>query len=354
MNLQNHIPTEAIQLLRSLIATPSFSGEEQATAKLIHSFLLARGLSPIRQQNNVWVRNTHFDPDKKTILLCSHHDTVKPSLAYTHNPFVPMERDGKLYGLGSNDAGAALVSLTAAFMFFSEQKNLRYNLLLAAVAEEEVSGPNGISSILPEIGAIDFAIVGEPTQMQMAIAEKGLLVIDCEIKGKSGHAARDEGDNAILKAMRDIEWLGSYQFKKNSPLLGPVKMSVTMIQSGTQHNVIPERCTFTVDIRVNEQYTHEEILEIIQSNIVATVTARSTRLRSTEIAKTHPIVQAGLKQNLSIFGSSTLSDKALMPFPALKIGPGDSARSHTADEFIYLSELEEGIDTYIQLLKELL
>lgn len=354
MSTLNTLHAEALQLLRSLIATPSLSGEEQATAKLIHSFLLARGLSPMRQRNNVWVGNTYFDPAKKTILLCSHHDTVKASAAYTHNPFLPLEQDGKLYGLGSNDAGASLVSLIASFLFFCEQKQLRYNLVLAAVAEEEISGPNGISALLPELPHIDFALVGEPTQMQMAVAEKGLLVVDCTALGKSGHAAREEGENAILKAVRDIEWFRNYTFSKASPLLGPVKMSVTMIHAGSQHNVIPEHCQFTVDIRINELYTHEEILEIIRSHIDASVSPRSTRLKSSSIPESHPIVQAGLKHGLTIFGSSTLSDKALMPFPALKIGPGDSARSHTADEYIHLSELYTGIDTYIQLLKEIL
>lgn len=354
MNTLSTLHTDAVQLLRTLIATPSFSGEEQATARLIHSFLLTRGLSPMRLRNNVWVRNKHFDPQKKNILLCSHHDTVKPSKAYTHNPYAPIEDDGKLYGLGSNDAGAALVSLIASFLFFCEEKELQYNLILAAVAEEEISGPNGITALLPELGNIDCALVGEPTQMQMAVAEKGLLVIDCCSIGKSGHAAREEGENAILKAMRDIEWFRNYAFDKVSPLLGPVKMSVTMIQAGSQHNVVPELCQFTVDIRINECYTHEEVLEIIRSHVDAQVSPRSMRLRSSSISETHPIVQAGLKRELRLFGSSTLSDKALMPFPALKIGPGDSARSHTADEYIQLSELYHGIDTYIQLLKEIL
>lgn len=354
MNDTAHLQAEAIQLLRTLISMPSFSGEEQGTAKLIQSFLQSRGCSPKRLQNNVWAQNRHFDPKKKTILLCSHHDTVRPSKEYTVNPFLPLEQDGKLYGLGSNDAGASLVSLVAAFLHFCDQDTLRYNLIVALVAEEEISGMNGISALIPDLPPIDCALVGEPTQMHMAVAEKGLLVIDCETLGKSGHAARDEGINSIYKAMQDIEWFRNFRFEKTSELLGPVKMNVTMIQSGSQHNVVPERCSFTVDIRVNDCYTHDEVLTIIQEQVQAQVNPRSMRLKSSAIDEGHPIVVAGKKMGLPVFGSSTLSDKALMPFPALKIGPGDSARSHTADEFVYVKEIEEGIQTYIQLLKEIL
>lgn len=354
MNSIAQLQADSLQLLRSLIATPSFSGEEQGTAKLIQNFLQTRGLVPQRLKNNVWAQHPGFDPSKKTILLCSHHDTVRPSKEYTVNPFMPLEKEGRLFGLGSNDAGASLAALIASFLYFCEQKSLQYNLIIAAVAEEEISGINGISALLPELPPIDFAIVGEPTQMQMAVAEKGLLVIDCESTGKSGHAARDEGDNSIYKAIRDVEWLRTFQFEKVSTLLGPVKMSVTMIQAGTQHNVVPEHCKFTVDIRVNDCYTHQEILKIIREHVDATVTPRSTRLKSSSISDEHPLVAAGIKLGLNAFGSSTLSDKALMPFPALKIGPGDSARSHTADEFIYIEEFEKGIETYVHLLKEIL
>jgi acetylornithine deacetylase len=255
--------------------------------------------------------------------------------------------------LGSNDAGGCLVSLTATFLHFYEQKNLKYNLVLAATAEEEISGKNGIEILLQHLPKIDFAIVGEPTQLNMAVAEKGLLVLDCTSYGIAGHAAREEGDNAIYNAIKDIEWFRTYKFNKVSELLGPMKMSVTIINAGSQHNVIPSECKFTVDVRVNELYTFEEVLEIINQNVECDVQPRSVRLRSSSIALNHLLVQAGIKLGRKYFGSPTTSDKALMPFPALKIGPGDSARSHTADEFIYVDEIKEGIELYIALLNEL-
>jgi acetylornithine deacetylase len=353
MKQTDDLLTQAKHLLRSLIAIPSFSKEEQGTADLLCQFLSAAGVGFERMHNNVWARCRHFDTNKRTILLCSHHDTVRPSKEYTRNPFLPTEADGKLYGLGSNDAGASLVALLVTFLYFTESDSLPYNLIFTAVAEEEISGINGISALLPELGPIDCAIVGEPTNMQMAIAEKGLLVLDCEAKGASGHAARDEGENAIYKAMQDIEQLRAYEFPKTSPLLGPVKMSITMIQAGMQHNVIPDRCRFTVDIRVNDCYTHEEIIELVRANIQSEVQPRSLRLKATRIEEAHPLVVAGKALGLCTFGSATLSDKALMPFPCLKIGPGDSLRSHTADEFIYLKELKSGIVQYIELLKQL-
>jgi acetylornithine deacetylase len=345
---------DAVLLLSNLIATPSFSREEAATADIIQSFLLDKGIIARRTINNVWAVNKHFNDDLPTILLNSHHDTVKPNKDYTNDPFAPLILDDKLYGLGSNDAGGCLVSLIATFLYFYNREGLKYNLVIAASAEEEISGVNGIEHLLKELGQIDAAIVGEPTLMDMAIAEKGLMVVDCTAHGRSGHAARDEGDNAIYKAMKDMEWFRSYSFEKVSPLLGPVKMSVTMVNAGTQHNVVPATCTFTVDIRINECYTHEEILEIIKAHVGYDVTPRSTRLRSTVIAETHPLVQAGLSLDKVTYGSATMSDKALMPFPALKMGPGDSARSHMADEYINLIEIKEGIETYIQLLNTIL
>lgn len=345
--------TVAVDLLKQLIAIPSFSREEQGTAQLLLGFFQGKGIPAFRQENNVWARNKYFNPELPTLLLNSHHDTVRPDKQYTLDPFKPMEQDGKLYGLGSNDAGGCLVALLATFLHFYDRTDLKYNLVIAATAEEEISGAGGIEALLPKLGKIDSAIVGEPTLMEMAVAEKGLLVVDCVVTGRAGHAAREEGENAIYKAMQDIEWFRTFQFPDQTSLLGPVKMSVTMINAGIQHNVVPAQCNFTVDIRVNECYTHEAILEIIRSSVSCEVSPRSTRLRSTSIPETHPLVQAGKSLGLSSYGSATLSDKALMPFPALKIGPGDSARSHTADEFIYLDEIRSGIQTYIALIDQL-
>jgi|SRR5271156_4912016 len=345
---------EAVSLLKQLIACPSFSREENNTATIIESFLRSKEVETNRLVNNVWAVNKYYDTTKPSILLNSHHDTVKPNKDYTNNPFNSFTTDGKLFGLGSNDAGGCLVSLIAAFLYFYDHKDLKYNLVLAATAEEEISGINGITALLPVLGVFDAAIVGEPTLMQMAVAEKGLMVLDCTAHGSSGHAARDEGDNAIYKALDDIAWIRNYQFPKVSPFLGPVKMSATIINAGTQHNVVPALCTFTVDVRINECYTHEEILQIVQQNIQSEVVPRSMRLRSTSIAADHPLVISGTALGLSSFGSATLSDKSLMPFPALKLGPGDSARSHMADEYIFLHEIPHGIDIYIQLLKNIL
>jgi acetylornithine deacetylase len=344
---------EAVDLLKQLIAIPSFSREEQGTAQAILTFLQGRGIPATRKVNNVWARNRYYDPAKPTLLLNSHHDTVRPDKQYTLDPFHPVVEDGKLYGLGSNDAGGCLVALLATFLYFYEKKDLKYNIVIAASAEEEISGAGGIELLIPELGNIDCAIVGEPTLMEMAVAEKGLLVLDCVVEGKAGHAARSEGENAIYKAIQDIQWFSNYQFPEVSALLGPVKMSVTMINAGIQHNMVPALCNFTVDIRLNECYTHEAILEIIRSHVTCKVTPRSTRLRSTAIAPDHPLVTAGKGLGLKSFGSATLSDKALMPFPALKIGPGDSARSHTANEFIFLEEIKTGIATYVSLLEKM-
>lgn len=343
---------DAIDLLKKLIETPSFSKEEDATASLIRNFLNQRGITCFRKGNNVWAFNQHYHSDKPTILLNSHHDTVKPNQGYTRDPFLPEVIDGKLYGLGSNDAGGSLVSLISTFIFFYKQENLKYNIVLACTAEEENSGTGGIESIIADLGNLDLAIVGEPTQMHLAIAEKGLLVLDCIGKGQSGHAAREEGDNAIYKALPDINWFRTYQFPKVSEALGPMKMSVTMIQSGTQHNVVPDTCQFTVDVRVTDAYTHEEVLEIIRENVRCETKPRSMRMRSSSISFEHPLVQAGIQLGRKSYGSPTTSDQALIPVTSLKLGPGDSARSHTADEFIYVQEIVEGVELYVKILEE--
>jgi len=349
------LQTEALGLLKQLIATPSFSKEEDNIADLIDEFLDRKGIKTRVHLNNIWARNKFYDENKPTILLNSHHDTVKPNKGYTLDPFIPVERDGKLFGLGSNDAGGALVSLIAVFLYFNDKPDLKYNLAIAATAEEEISGNNGIEALLPHLGNIDCGIVGEPTEMQMAVAEKGLMVLDCTAHGKAGHAARNEGENAVYKAVKDIEWLSSYQFPKVSPLLGPVNMTVTVIETENKaHNVVPPQCKYVVDTRVNELYTFEEVLETIRANVTSEIRPRSTRLRSSAIALDHPLVKAGLALGRNYYGSPTTSDKALMPFPTLKMGPGDSARSHTADEYIYIDEIKEGIEMYAALLGKLL
>jgi acetylornithine deacetylase len=349
------LQANAIDLLKQLIATPSFSKEEDNSSALIKIFLETHGVKTEQSLYNIWAKNKYFDASKPTILLNSHHDTVKPNKGYSLDPFAAIEKDGKLFGLGSNDAGGSLVSLIATFLYFYEKEDLKYNIILAATAEEEISGHNGIEVLLPQLGKIDFGIVGEPTQMQMAVAEKGLMVLDCIANGKAGHAAREEGDNAIYKAITDIEWFSSFKFEKVSDLLGPNKLSVTVIETDNKaHNVVPAQCKFVVDCRVNELYSFEEMLAVIKSNVQSEIKPRSTRLRSSAIALGHPLVKAGLKIGRSYYGSPTTSDKALMQFPSLKIGPGDSARSHTADEFIYIDEIKEGIQLYIQLLNEIL
>ena len=344
------ITDQAIDLLRKLIKTPSFSKEEKVTGDLLEKFFREKAIPTQRLKNNIWATNRYFDPAKPTVLLNSHHDTVKPNPSWALNPFEPLEHDGKLFGLGSNDAGGCLVSLIATFCHFYEQPNLRYNLVMAATAEEEISGRDGLELILPLLPDIEFAIVGEPTQMNLAIAEKGLLVIDCVAHGKAGHAAREEGDNAILKAIRDIDWFTQYRFSKVSSVLGPMKMSVTIIQAGSQHNVVPDTCQFTVDVRVTELYTNEEVLEIIQQHVQAEVKPRSVRLKPSSIPADHPIVRAGTALGLTTYGSPTTSDQALLSVPSLKMGPGHSERSHTANEFIFLEEIEKGIAIYQKVL----
>jgi acetylornithine deacetylase len=346
--------TDAVSLLKKLIATPSFSKEEEETAEIIETFIESKGIVTHSYMNNIWAKNKYFDESKPTILLNSHHDTVRPNKAYTLDPFSPIEKDGKLYGLGSNDAGGCLVSLIAVFIHFYHQQNLKYNLVIAASAEEEISGHNGVEILLPRLPKIDFGIVGEPTLLNMAVAEKGLLVLDCTAHGKAGHAAREEGENAIYKAMDDMLWFRNYKYDKVSDLLGPMKMSVTIVNAGSQHNVVPHECKFTVDVRVNELYTFEEVLGIINEHTICDVQPRSSRLRSTSISTDHPLIQSGVKLGRTYYGSPTTSDKALMNFPTLKMGPGDSARSHTADEFIYIEEIKNGIEMYIALLNNIL
>jgi acetylornithine deacetylase len=353
MNNMSDLKTKATGLLKRLISTPSFSREEHGTASLIYSFFSNENIPAHRKGNNIWVRNKYFNPVLQTVLLNSHHDTVKPNTGYTLNPFKPITSEGKLFGLGSNDAGGPLVSLIGAFLHFYG-RDLKYNLVLAATAEEEISGTEGIESIWNELEPIDFAIVGEPTNCEMATAEKGLMVLDCIARGKPGHAAREEGINAIYAALRDIDWFRTYKFPRLSDTLGEMKMSVTIINSGSQHNVVPDECRFTVDVRVTDAYALEEALDIIKKNVTCEVAARSLRIRPSGISAQHPLVVAAVKRGIRLYGSPTTSDQALIPVPSVKIGPGNSARSHSADEFIYLDEIEKGIDTYIALLSDII
>jgi acetylornithine deacetylase len=353
----------AVSLLKDLISIPSFSRDEDKTAEIIQEFLVGQHITCHRIKNNVFAYNATFDTSKPTILLNSHHDTVKPNSGYTKDPFTPITKDGKLYGLGSNDAGGCLVSLLTTFLYYHDASDLKYNICFAATAEEEISGGNGMELFIQESANIhtlgrhpgDFAIIGEPTQMQMAVAEKGLLVLDCIAIGQAGHAAREEGINALYLALEDINWIKNHRFDKVSPFLGPVKMTVTSIHTENKaHNVVPDTCSFVVDIRVNELYTFDEILDILQQNMTSKVTPRSKRLRSSMIPENHPVVIAGKNIGKSVYGSPTTSDKALVGIPALKMGPGDSARSHTADEFIYIHEIDEGIDDYITIVGNLI
>ncbi len=346
----NDLKKASLELLQKLISTPSFSKEEETTALIIEDFLKSFKVKTHRLKNNIWAFNAHYDAAKPTVLLNSHHDTVRPNPGYTRNPFEPIIENEKLYGLGSNDAGGCLVSLIATFLFFYDRTDLSYNLCLAATAEEEISGHDGLELVIPELGPLDFGIVGEPTLMDLAIAEKGLLVMDCVAKGVAGHAARDEGDNAIYKALKDIEWIKSYQFPKISEQFGAVKMTVTVIEAGSQHNVVPATCSFTVDVRVTDAYTIEEVISVIRANIDAEVTPRSVRLKPSFIDPNHPIVLAGVAAGRKTYGSPTTSDQALLDIPSVKVGPGFSGRSHSADEFIFVEEINQGIDGYIELL----
>jgi acetylornithine deacetylase/succinyl-diaminopimelate desuccinylase-like protein len=342
---------ESVDLLKQLIATPSFSKEEDKTAEIITQFFTKHNITSHKKGNNVWTVNQYFDNSKPTLLLNSHHDTVKPNPAYTRDPFSPMVEEEKLFGLGSNDAGGPLVSLIATFLFFYSRKDMKYNLVLAATAEEEISGTGGIELIWNDLPKIDCAIVGEPTLTEIAIAEKGLLVLDCIARGKAGHAAREEGVNAIYQALADIEWFRTYEFPKASSTLGKVKMSVTVIHAGQAHNQVPPECKFTVDIRVTDSCTLEEVLEIVKQNVKCEVIPRSLRLRPSGINENHPLILSAKKLRKKLYGSPTTSDQALIPVSSIKMGPGDSARSHSADEFIYLIEIRSGIKSYIKLIE---
>lgn len=344
---------DVLSLLEGLIAIPSLSGEEAGTADRIARFLEERGVEVCRLKNNVYARNHGFSPDKPTILLNSHHDTVPPAKSYSRSPFSPVRENGRLYGLGSNDAGGPLVALIATFLYFHNADELPFNLILAATAEEETSGENGIASLLPELGPIDLGIVGEPTSLRLAVTEKGLMVLHCVVGGRSGHAARDEGENAIYNAMVDIEWFRTYRFQPESETLGPVKMTVTMIDAGSRHNVVPDECRFTVDVRTTDLWTNDAVLEVVRAHTRSDIRPRSLRLNPSKIDPSHPLVVAAQRLGLDTYGSPTLSDQALMPFATVKIGPGDSARSHTADEWIGIDEVRTGIETYVRLLEEL-
>ena len=347
---------QAITLLRKLIATPSLSRQEEATGAILEAWLRDHGVTPQRHLNNVWAKSRNWQADRPTVLLNSHHDTVKPAAGYTRDPHAPDVEGGKLYGLGSNDAGGALVSLITTFLTLENDPDLTVNLVLAATAEEEISGPNGIAALLPLLPKIDCGIVGEPTLMQLAVAERGLVVIDGETKGKSGHAARKEGINALYLALDDIAAIRDHDFARPSKRLGPTGAAVTVIASGTQHNVVPDRCTFVVDLRVNEAYTNEEAVAELQSVCRhATLTPRSLRLQSSGITDDHFLLRAARSAlpTAEAYGSPTLSDQALMPFPTLKLGPGDSARSHSADEFIFTDEIADGVAGYLSVLLEL-
>jgi acetylornithine deacetylase len=340
---------DSLDLLKQLIIRPSFSREEADLACFLEIYLKERNLFPHRKGNNIWLLSPDWDDRKPTILLNSHIDTVKPTAGWSRDPFSAIEEDGRIYGLGSNDAGASVVSLLQVFLILSEirQEN---NFIFLASCEEEVSGANGIESVLPLLPPVSWAIVGEPTGMQPAVAEKGLMVLDATVYGKSGHAARDEGENAIYKAIPSIEWFRNKRFSKVSPLSGAVKMTVTMAQAGTQHNVVPDQCKFTVDVRTNECYANEELFAEIAASCGCEVKARSFRLNASHISLEHPVVKRAILLGMTPFSSPTLSDQALMNFPSLKIGPGQSSRSHTADEFIYLQEIREAIDLYLRLL----
>lgn len=339
-------------LLEKLIRTPSFSKEEDRTADHLAEFMLTNGLQIRRNGNNVWTRSKNYNDSKPTLLLNSHHDTVRPAGTWTSDPFSPILQSEKLYGLGSNDAGASLVSMLMAMKYFYEA-DLPFNIVFAGTAEEEISGTGGIEMVYAHLGKIDFAIVGEPTQMQVAVAEKGLIVLDCASNGIAGHAARNEGINAIEKAVKDVHWFTTYQFDRVSPWLDKVKMSVTMINAGTQHNIVPCTCNFTVDVRVTDSYSLDEILEEISKHVTCDIKPRSSRLKPSGIPEHHPLVATAKGLNRKLYGSPTTSDQALIPAPSIKMGPGDSARSHTANEYIFLNELHDGISGYIEFIETL-
>ena len=343
---------EAIALLKNLIETESFSSEEEHTAALIEKWFTQNNIPFERENNNVWAYNKTFDKSKPTLLLNSHHDTVRPNQAYTKDPLKAIVEDGKLYGLGSNDAGGCLVSLLATFVHFYSNENLPYNIVMVASAEEESSGKNGLNSVLKHLPKLDCAIVGEPTLMQLAIAEKGLLVLDVIVKGTPSHAAHQNEDNPIYNAIPVIEWFNSFKFEKISEQLGPVKMTVTQINAGKQHNVVPSQCDLVVDIRVNDCYTNSEILAIIKKQLTAEINPRSMHLNASSIPVAHGLVQAGIALGRTTYGSPTLSDQSVLSCQSLKLGPGETLRSHSADEFIFINEIEEGIELYIKILTD--
>ncbi|WP_193316024.1 M20 family metallo-hydrolase [Flavicella marina] len=348
------LQNEALELLQLLIQTQSFSKEEDSTAIILLDWLEERGVAVKRDLNNIWAVNKHFDESKPTVLLNSHHDTVKPNAAYTRDPFEAKIEDGKLFGLGSNDAGGCLVGLIAAFLYFYEKENLKYNFILAATAEEEISGENGIAYMQPLLPKIDFAIVGEPTLLDLAIAEKGLVVFDGKVTGTPGHAAHIPNDqNPIYKALKDLSWFNSFEFPKISESLGKVKMTVSQINSGKQHNVVPSELNFVVDCRVTDAYSNQEIAEIIKENTACEVTPRSLRLNSSRIDPNHEFVKAGIALGKKTYGSPTLSDQCRLTCQSVKLGPGDSLRSHSADEFIYVQEVKDGVAFYISILSEI-
>ena len=344
---------EYLTLLKNLIKAPSPSRNEGEAAEVIRRFLTEQQVGFHAKMNNTWVLNRHFNPLKPVILLNSHIDTVKPAAGWESDPFTPVEEGNRITGLGSNDAGGALVALLALFLHLHDRQDLPWNLIWSATAEEEISGANGIVSILDDLPPVDLAVVGEPTGMQLAIAEKGLMVVDCIATGKAGHAAREEGENAICKAIRDINKIMEYRFEKVSELLGPVKVTPTQIEAGTQHNVVPDLCRFVLDVRTNELYGNHEVLAILAGLTESTVTARSVRLNSSGIPPGHPFALKAVSLGIRLFGSPTTSDQAVIPAPSVKIGPGDSARSHTAGEYILSDEITDGINLFIQLFEGL-
>ncbi len=350
---KDQIISESVALLKAMIEIPSLSREEKLVCDYLEEKLTSWGLAINRSENNIWIRNANWSDGKPVILFNSHVDTVHAGKGWTYEPFKASVEGDRITGLGSNDAGASVVALLGAFRYFYDFENLPFNLIYCASAEEEISGDHGVSSVIDQFGDIDLAIVGEPTQMHLAIAEKGLMVLDCEAKGRAGHAARNEGDNAIYKAIHDIQILENYKFPLESPVLGPVKMTVTQIDAGHQHNVVPDSCRFVVDVRTNEFYSNEETFRVIVGLIHSDVHPRSFKLNSSGINPDHPLVIRGKEMGLETYGSPTTSDQAVIPFPSIKIGPGDSARSHTANEYIMISELEKGINTYITLLEGL-
>ena len=343
---------DALALLKKLIAVPSVSRSETAAADVLADVMEEWGLQCRRAGNNIWIEDPYYDSSRPTLLLNAHIDTVRPSDSWTRDPYVPELSDGRLYGLGSNDCGGGLVTLLQVFRILVPARR-EYNIVYLASAEEEVSGAGGVSMVLPLLPRIDVAVVGEPTGMQPAVAEKGLMVLDMTVYGRSGHAARGEGVNAIYEALDDLCWLRDFKFGRVSPFLGSTIMTATVINAGTQHNVVPDKCRIVVDVRTNEMYTNEEVFEIIRSGVKGEVKARSFRLNSSHIPEGHPLVRRCVEMGMRPFGSPTLSDQALMPFPSLKLGPGDSARSHTADEYILVSEIADAIDIYERLLGEL-